>query len=67
MKPYLVPGISCDSCKTAIEHALGELAEVTGVEVDVKTKTVSVEGASTEDTIRSAIEEAGFEIAGVVH
>jgi copper chaperone CopZ len=63
---YLVPGISCDTCKNAIEGALREVSDVTRVVVDFAAKTVAVEGAATEETIRSAIGAAGFEVASVV-
>jgi copper chaperone CopZ len=60
-RSYSVPRISCDHCKHAIE---GEVAEVDGVEsvlVTVADKTVLVEGQATDEAIRAAIDEAGYE------
>lgn len=64
-RTYSVPGISCDHCKHAIES---ELAGVEGVDravVDVPGRTVLVEGDADDDAIRAAIDEAGYEVAGV--
>jgi len=63
-RTYSVPGISCTHCKTAIE---GELADVNGVDsavVDVDARTVSVTGEVTEEAVRTAVDEAGYEVAG---
>ena len=60
---YTVPGISCDHCKHAIE---GEVADVSGVDsvvVSVTDRTVEVDGWATDDAIRAAISEAGYEVA----
>jgi copper chaperone CopZ len=62
-RTYSVPGISCGHCKTAIE---GELAPLDGVEsalVDIDAKTVTVIGDIAEADVRSAVDEAGYEVA----
>ena len=61
---YTVPGISCGHCKSAIEGEVAGVAGVTTVDVDVEAKTVRVEGDATDDAIRAAIDEAGYEVAG---
>ena len=64
-RTYSVPGISCGHCKAAIE---GELAPLDGVEsalVDIDAKTVMVIGEITEVDVRSAVDEAGYEVASV--
>lgn len=61
-----VPDISCDHCKMSIEEATGALAGVTETSVDIpgKTVTVTYEGTRVEfDTIVSAIEDQGYEVA----
>ncbi|HEY6530884.1 MAG TPA: heavy-metal-associated domain-containing protein [Acidimicrobiales bacterium] len=65
LRTYSVPGISCTHCRDAIES---EVAVVTGVEevyVDVDHRTVAVTGDATDDDLRAAIDEAGYEVAGV--
>ena len=63
---YSVPGISCGHCKAAIEGEVGKLAGVDTVEVDVEAKTVRVDGRVTEDEVRGAVDEAGYEVAAVL-
>lgn len=65
-RTYSVPGISCGHCKSAIE---GELTPLDGVEsavVDIDAKTVTVIGDITEDAVRGAVDEAGYEVASVL-
>ena len=62
---YRVPGISCDHCKAAIEAAVGEVAGVSSVTVDVAAKSVAVVSADTvaAGDLVAAIDEAGYDIA----
>ena len=61
-RTYSVPGISCDHCKHAIETEVAGVEGVSDVTVDVEAKLVSVSGGD-DDAIRSAIDEAGYEVA----
>jgi copper chaperone len=65
LKPrtYDVPGISCDHCKQAIEAQVDDLDGVASVVVDVESRTVTVDGIASDEAIRAAIEEAGYEVA----
>jgi len=65
VRVFSVPGISCDHCKAAIEAEVGAVAGVATVEVDVDTKTVQVDGLAAEEAVAAAIDEAGYEVAGV--
>jgi copper ion binding protein len=65
MRLYSVPGISCGHCKTAIESEVGAVPGVRAVEVDVAARTVAVEGDAADEEIVAAIEEAGYEVAGL--
>ena len=58
---YSVPGISCGHCKSAIETEVGALDRVESVVVDIDTKQVAVVGSASDDAIRAAIVEAGYE------
>ena len=62
-----VPSVSCDHCKMAIEGAVGALAGVRSVAVDVGAKSVTVDfesGDVTIETIAAAVQEEGYEVAG---
>jgi copper chaperone len=64
-RTYSVPTISCEHCKDAIETKVNKLPNVSLVEVDVATKVVKVEGDASDDAVRAAIDEAGYDVADV--
>jgi copper chaperone len=61
---YDVPAISCGHCKAAIEGEVAKVPGVAAVTVDIDARTVTVEGDAPDDALRSAIDEAGYEVAG---
>lgn len=63
---YSVPGISCGHCKAAIEAEVGRTPGVERVEVDVEAKTVAVDGTVSDHDLRAAVDEAGYDVAGLV-
>jgi copper chaperone len=60
-----VPEIHCDHCKTSLEGAIGALAGVKSVEVDVPTATIAVAygDPATMDDLVAAIEAQGYDVA----
>ena len=58
---YRVPGISCGHCKSAIEAEVGALEGIESVVVDIDAKQVAVVGSASDDAVRAAIVEAGYE------
>lgn len=58
---YAVPDISCDHCKTAIEGEVNKLEGIAAVEVDVAGRTVHVVGQVSDEAVRAALDEAGYE------
>ena len=61
---YSVPGMTCGHCKMAIEGELNTLDGVDAVEIDLDAKTVKVEGSASDEAMRAAIDEAGYDIVG---
>ena len=62
---YSVTGMTCAHCVQAVTTELSGLPGVDGVDVDLGTGTVTVTSAAplaTED-VRSAVDEAGYELA----
>lgn len=59
---FTAPDIVCGGCANAIKRAVGNLAGVSKVEVDVPTKKVSVEHDEkiSRDQIALALEKSGF-------
>ena len=61
---YSVPGVSCGHCRIAVTEEVEQLAGVREVDVDLDAKRVAVRGEGLDDAaIRSAVEEAGYEVA----
>lgn len=60
-KTYNVPGMTCGHCESAVKNEVGALDGVSSVEVDLDSKLVTVSGDASDDAIRAAIDEAGYE------
>lgn len=62
-----IEGMSCGHCVRHVEEALKELAGVAGVVVDLKGKNAVVEMNQelSDDQIKGAIEEAGYDVVGI--
>jgi copper chaperone len=59
-----VSGMSCEHCATAIRGEVEKLPGVTEVDVDVAGGMVTVSGEPlpAADSLRAAVEEAGYEV-----
>ncbi|GAA1286597.1 copper chaperone [Planotetraspora silvatica] len=63
VKTYTVQGMTCGHCVSSVKEEVGELAGVTGVEVDLASGRLDVVGEGvTDDAVRLAVQEAGYEI-----
>jgi copper chaperone len=60
---YSVPGMSCSHCRVAIDREVTTVAGVSRVDVDFQTKRVTVTGAFSDQQVRNAIDDAGYDIA----
>ena len=59
-----VPGMTCGHCESAVKGELGKVDGVTGVEVDLQTKLVTVTGTALDNAaLAAAVDEAGYEVA----
>lgn len=58
-----VPGMTCGHCEAAVTTEVGRVAGVTGVEVDLEAKLVTVRGADVDQAaVVAAIDDAGFDV-----
>jgi len=61
---YTVTGMTCGHCVSSVKEEVGEVAGVTGVDVDLETGRVDVSGDSFDDAaVRAAVKEAGYEVS----
>ncbi|MDP9075431.1 MAG: heavy-metal-associated domain-containing protein [Actinomycetota bacterium] len=63
---YTVTGMTCGHCVNAVSTEITKLPGVSDVAVDLATGAVSVTSAAPLDDsdVQTAVEEAGFELAG---
>ncbi|SHH81074.1 Heavy-metal-associated domain-containing protein [Clostridium collagenovorans DSM 3089] len=62
MKKIFIEGMSCGHCVKHVTEALEELDTVSKVEVSLENKTALVEGSSTDEELKAAIEEYGYDV-----
>lgn len=63
-KVYKVNGMACAHCKATVEKAVGAVAGVSGVAVDLPTGRVAVDGAYDPKAVAEAVTNAGFDFLG---
>ncbi|MFG6201470.1 heavy-metal-associated domain-containing protein [Nonomuraea sp. JJY05] len=65
---YQVEGMTCGHCVSAVTQEVGKVAGVSGVQVDLAAKAVTVTSEAPIDRalIDAAVVEAGYEPAGEI-
>lgn len=59
-----VPNIACEDCAAKITDSIHVMEPDAKVDVDVNAKTVTVESAASEETIKQIIVASGYQVAG---
>lgn len=63
-KTYTVTGMTCGHCELSVREEVEELAGVEAVDADRTTGRIVVRGEDIDDdAVRSAVAEAGYEVA----
>jgi copper chaperone len=62
---YTVTGMTCGHCAQSVREEVGEIPGVTGVAVDLPTGavTVTADQPISDDQVRAAVSEAGYQLA----
>ena len=62
---YVVEGMTCGGCADKVAASVQELADVNDVNVDLASSgmTVSTHSPVNDETIKQAVEEAGYKLA----
>ena len=63
-KKVLIEGMMCQNCVKHVSNALNGLPGVTA-QVDLDTKTATVTGEVTDEAIKAAVTEAGYEVVSI--
>ncbi|HWU09372.1 MAG TPA: heavy-metal-associated domain-containing protein [Streptomyces sp.] len=63
---YEVKGMTCGHCEGAVSEEISGIEGVTSVKAEATTGRVTVTSAAplTEDAVRAAVDEAGYELVG---
>lgn len=66
-KIITIEGMHCSHCAGTVEKAVGEIDGVTAAKVKLEKKVCTVKLASDADdtTLRSAVQNAGFEVTNI--
>ena len=62
-KEYIVKGMNCPHCQASVAKAIGAVAGVENVDVDLSTGRAVVEGEHDADAVVEAVKNAGFDDA----
>jgi len=63
-KKVIIEGMMCMHCRAHAEKALNDIPGVTAT-VDLDSKTATVTGDVSDETIRAAIAEAGYQVTSI--
>ncbi len=66
-KTVFVEGMTCSHCEQHVEEALKELDGVQSAKANRKKKTavIKLTGEVSDDSIRNAVKEAGYEVTDI--
>ena len=63
-KKVVIEGMMCQHCRAHVEKALNAIDGVTAA-VDLDSRTAIVTGDVSDDAIRAAVEEAGYQVVSI--
>lgn len=63
---FQVEGMSCQHCVAAVTNAIREHDDTAQVQIDLATGRVAIESTQPAGTLKSAIDEAGYTVTGVI-
>jgi copper chaperone len=62
---FKVEGMSCQHCVAAVTRAIQEQDAGAQVRVDLPAGKVAVQSGASVDTLKAAIDEAGYTVVGI--
>ena len=63
-KKVIIEGMMCQNCRAHVDKALNAIPGASAT-VDLDSKTAVVTGDVTDDAIRAAVEEAGYQVVSI--
>ena len=65
MKTIIIEGMHCQNCVKAVTEALQAVEGISSVAVSLEAKNAVVEGNVTNEVLKEAIEDIGFDVVSV--
>jgi copper chaperone len=59
---YTVDGMTCNHCALSVTEEVSAVSGVDAVDVDLASGRLVVRGDVTDDAVRAAVSEAGYEV-----
>ncbi|MGL4737513.1 MAG: heavy-metal-associated domain-containing protein [Cellulosilyticaceae bacterium] len=60
-----IEGMSCGHCSGHVKEALEALDGVVKVDVNLQEGTAHIDGSVSQDAVKEAIDEAGYDVVGI--
>jgi copper chaperone CopZ len=64
-KTIMINGMMCSHCTGRVQKALTDLGAKADVSLDEKCAHVTVNDSITDDMLKKAVEDAGYEVTGI--
>jgi len=61
---YVVKGMSCDGCVRSVTNAIQHADGAASVAVDLESGHVTLQSGLSDEAVRTAVEDAGFDFGG---
>jgi copper chaperone len=61
---YVVKGMTCDGCVKSVTKALQHADSTAQVSVDLESGRVNLQSVLSDDAVKTAVEDAGFDFEG---
>ena len=59
---YSIEGVKCGGCVAAVKEKLLKLDNVDNIEINIKEKTIEVEGDVSKEDLQAALVETNFKL-----
>lgn len=64
-KKIIIEGMNCKNCVAHVTEAITELKDSSNVEVNLAEGYATVETSESDEVIKNAIEDAGYDVIGI--
>ena len=59
---YNIEGVKCSGCVATVKEKLSKLDNVDNIEINIKEKTIEVEGTASKEELQAALSDTNYKI-----